>query len=250
MKGWTKTGLCATALLSVSPAWADHKVYSPIVEEGVFEFETRGHRTFDTKKDKNNEQVQRFELGGTFTPWWHTAFFGAVAKEPGGNPRFETEAWENIFQLTPQGKYWLDVGLYAEYAKSLRGRGSPDEIEFKLLLEKDVWPLVLTANLNFDREIGRNSGKGIGFEYAARARYPWRPYLQFGIEAFGEPGRFTGFERISAQRHQVGPTVLGKFHIPGLRGVFGYDVSYLFGLTPGSPKGTLRWELEYEIPFY
>jgi hypothetical protein len=132
----------------------------------------------------------------------------------------------------------------------LRGRTSPDEIELKLLLEKDVSPLVLTLNVNFAREIGRNSGKGVAFEYAARARYPWQPELQFGVEAFGEPGRLTGFERLSEQEHQIGPVVLGKFHLPGVRGVFGYNAGYLFGLTPGTPQGTAKVELEWEVPFY
>lgn len=249
MRKWG-CGLCGAAVLFAAPAFADHKVYSPIVEEGVVEFETRNHRTFDSSKGRNNEQKHKFELGAGLTSWWHTAFFGEVEKEAQGNARFQAEAWENIFQLTPQGKYWLDVGIYTEYARSLRGRNSPDEFEFKLLLEKEIDPLVITANLVFNREIGRNSGKGVGFEYAARARYPWKPEIQFGIEAFGEPGRFTGFERISDQEHQIGPVVLGKFHIPGFRGVFGYNAGYLFGLTPGTPQGTAKVELEWEIPFY
>jgi hypothetical protein len=28
-----------------------------------------------------------------------------------------------------------------------------------------------------------------------------------------------------------------------------YEVGYLFGLTQATPRGTIRWRLEYEIPF-
>jgi hypothetical protein len=28
-----------------------------------------------------------------------------------------------------------------------------------------------------------------------------------------------------------------------------YEVGYLFGLTQATPSGTVRWRLEYEIPF-
>ena len=243
-------GLCGAAVLFSAVAFADHKVYSPIVEEGVVEFEARAHRTVDSSKDKDAAQAQKYELGVGLTSWWHSAVFGKLEKEPQGKLTYQATAWENIFQLTPQGKYWLDLGLYAEYAKSGRGRNSPDEAEFKLLLEKEINPLVITANLVFNRDIGRNSGKGVGFEYAARIQYPWRPEINFGVEAYGEPGRFTGFEPISEQGHQIGPVVLGKFHVPGVRGVFVYNAGYLFGLTPGTPQGTAKVELEWEIPFY
>src|SRR5205823_14094093 len=207
------------AVMSASPVRADHKVYSPIVEEGVLEFEARGHRTLDSRGDKNDQQTHIYEVAYGVNSWWYTSLFGVLNKEPGKNFRHGATAWENIFQLTPQGKYWVDVGLYLEYRKSHLS-GEPSEFETKLLLEKDVDPLVLTANLVFNREIGSNSGKGVGFEYAVRAKYPWKREIQFGIEAFGEPGRLTGFEPISAQQHAVGPVMLGKFSFDGVPGVF------------------------------
>lgn len=47
----------------------------------------------------------------------------------------------------------------------------------------------------------------------------------------------------------MGPVILGKFNVGGVPGVFKYNVGYLFGVTRGSPKGTAKWEFEYEIPF-
>jgi len=248
VKVCTGLALCGATLLSTVPAWADHKVYSPIVEQGILEFEARGHRAVDSAADKNDQQTQVYEVGYGVNSWWSTALFGQLNKEPQQDFRYGATAWENIFQLTPQGKYWADVGLYVEYRKSHLS-SEPDEFETKLLLEKEVNPLVLTANLIFNREIGNGAGKGVGFEYAVRANYPWTRGLQFGVEAFGEPGRLTGFEQVSAQEHMLGPVISGKFNVGNLPGAFGYNVGYLFGLTPGSPKGTAKWELEYEIPF-
>lgn len=238
---------CGAALLSIKPARADHKVYSPIVEEGVLELEARGHRTVDGSADKDDEQTHKYEIGYGVNSWWFTALFAKINKEPQADFRYNVTAWENIFQLTPQGKYWADVGLYVEYARSSL-RNQPDEFEFKLLLEKDV-SLVLTANLVFNRDIGNNAGKGVGFEYALRVNYPWRRGIQFGIEAFGEPGRLTGFDNLADQQHLVGPVVSGKFHIGNIPGSFVYEAGYLFGATSGSPKGTAKWLLEYEVPF-
>jgi hypothetical protein len=239
------------ALLAASaavPALADHKVYSPYVEQGVMELEMRGDRTFDRSSDRNNAQTQIYELGYGVNSWWSTSFFGLVNKDPGADFRYAATAWENIFQLTEPGQYFVDVGLYAEYRKSHLAT-EPDEVETKLLLQKDVGPLAVTANLIFNRNIGNGAGKGVGFEYAMRANYPWKRELQFNLEAYGEPGRLTGFEEGSAQQHVLGPVLSGKFNVAGLRGNILYQAGYLFGLTSGSPQGTLKWLVEYELPF-
>ena len=239
--------LGGAALLAAAPARADHKVYSPYVEEGVLELEMRGHRTFDRSADKDDQQTHKYELGYGVTDWWHAAVFGRIDKEPGEDFRYTATALENIFQLTEPGQYWADVGLYFEYSKS-HIAAEPDELEAKLLLQKDVGPLVLTTNLIFNREIGNGAGKGVGFEYAARVNYPWKREVQFAVEAFGEPGRLTGFEATSAQDHVLGPVLLGKFNVGGIPGVFGYEAGYLFGLTDASARGTFKWLLEWEIP--
>ena len=28
-----------------------------------------------------------------------------------------------------------------------------------------------------------------------------------------------------------------------------YELGYLFGVTPATPRGAIRWNFEYEIPF-
>jgi hypothetical protein len=224
------------------------KVYSPYVEPGILELEARGRRTVDNRPDQDNAQQQKYELGYGVTSWWHTAIFGEVEKEPGADPRYTATAWENIFQLTEPGKYWADFGLYVEYAHSHLAR-VPDELETKLLVEKSVDPFTVTANLIFNREIGSDAGKGVGFEYALRVGYPWLRWLEPGIEAYGEPGRLTGFAATREQEHIVGPVLKGKVNIAGLPGVFVYEAGYLFGVTDASPRGTAKWLIEYEVPF-
>jgi hypothetical protein len=240
--------LYAVVSMVAPPALADHKVYSPYVEEDILEFEARGHRSVNPAPEKDGQQTHKYEFAYGVNSWWQMSIFSKLKKDPGGRLDYDATAWENIFQLAPQGKYWVDVGVYAEYTRAAKS-ADPDEIEFKLLLEKDVDPFVFTTNLIFNRDIGRNAGKGVGFEYAVRARYPWERGIEFGVEAFGEPGRLTGFPATSDQEHVIGPVILGKFNVNDVPGVFKYNVGYLFGLTPGSPKGTAKWEFEYEIPF-
>jgi hypothetical protein len=233
--------------LGLSPAMAQ-EIHSPTVEEGVLELEVFGTRTVDRDRDKNNEQKHKFEISYGINAWWQSEIEAIVKKEPGGKLKYDATEWENIFQLTPQGKYWLDAGLLFAYERPIK-HDDPDAVELGVLLQKDVGPLVFVTNTIFSRKIGQNAGKGIGFEYGAAARYPWRREVQFAIEAFGEPGRLTGFEKFSDQEHMIGPFVLGKLNIGRLPGVFKYEVGYLFGLTRGTPDGTVKWTVEYEIPF-
>ena len=239
--------LCAVFLLP-RPGLADFDIDSPTVEEGVLELELFGQRSFDNRSDKNNEQQHKFEIEYGVNSWWQTGIETKVNKEPGSKLKYDATSWENIIQLTPQGKYWLDLGLKLEYEHPVR-HADPDEIETKLLLEKEIDPLVVTANLIFSRSLGQNAGKGLEFGYALRAKYPWKRELQFGVEAFGEPGRLTGFEPLSEQEHVIGPVVLGKFNVASVPGSFNYTAGYLFGLTSGTAKGTVKWKFEYEIPF-
>jgi hypothetical protein len=228
------------------PAFADHYIYSLVVEEGVLELETRLHRDVDHSSEKDDAQTQIYEIAYGVNSWWHTALFANLDKQPAESLKYSATAWENIFQLTPQGKYWLDAGFYLEYARATRDQ--PDEIETKLLLEKTVYPLVLTTNLIFNRQIGRNAETGTGFEYASRVNWPWKREVQFGVEAFGEPGRFADFNKVTDQHHVVGPVASGRFNIPGVTGNFGYQAGYLFGITAASPQGEVKGTLEYEIP--
>lgn len=250
MMGRAGAAAVGAAMMAIAhPAAAiEDKVYSPDVDYGVLEFEARGHRTVDSRGDRDNEQEHRYELGYGVTDWWQTVLVAHPVKEPEGDLRYGFTAWENIFRLTDPGKYWADVGLYFEYSKSHLAR-EPDEFEMKVLIEKDVEPFVVTTNLIFNREIGDNSGKGVGFEYAFRINYPWKKELQFAIEAFGEPGRLTGFDPTDQQQHILGPVLLGEFNLGSVPGKLGWQAGYLFGLTGGSPQGTVKWMLEYEVPF-
>ena len=244
------SALPAAALMvaAAGTAHAEHKVYSPTVEEGVLEIEARVHRTIDSNPEKDDGQGHKYELGYGLTSWWHTAVFAQLEKDPQADTRYSATAWENIFQLTSPDDYWVGTGLYLEYARGAH-RGGPDELEGKLLLEtQQLAPFVFTTNLILNKEFRDNAETGTGFEYAVRIRYPWLRALELNVEAYGEPGKIGRFDSTSEQEHVVGPVLSGKFNIPGITGVFGYEAGYLFGVTSASPAGTVKALLEYEVP--
>ena len=154
--------------------------------------------------------------------------------------------WENIFQLTEAGQYWLDLGAYVEYAKGLE-HGDDQALEWKVLLEKSVGPWVAVANPIFAKPFGEDAG-GVEFEYAWGTYYRWMPLLEPGFEAYGGVGEITNAQPLAQQEHLLGLDVRGVFTFDNA-GRLKYNLGYLFGLTEGTPDGVFKFELEYEVRF-
>jgi high-affinity iron transporter len=236
--------IAAGGLLAVPPrAGAAHIVYSPVVEEGEVAVELRGHHDFDSRDAIDGGQ--QFKLDFEYTPnaWWRTELVGEWEKEPDESLEATEIAWENVFQLTPQGKYWMDFGVLAEYAYSLEDDGE-DALELGLLGEKQFASTVLTANLIFEREFA--SGADTEMEYAARYRWRMSQAFEPGVEFYGDLGDWGDNGSFSSNEHQAGPSVLGKLGT-GTHSAFKYEAAVLFGLTSDSPDTTFRFLLEYEF---
>ena len=246
------TALCAAIALStigMREATAGFKVYSPYVEYHEWEFEFRGNTSFDDDGDKDGAQGYIYELAYSPTTYWHTALFLEQAHEPGDFLRSTEFAWENIFQLTEPGQYWLDVGAYIEYSKGLRHSGD-HALEWKVLLEKSIGKWTFTANPIFVQKFPAADGEnpGVEFEYAWGTHYRLMPEFEPGFEAFGGVGELTHANSLPEQEHLIGPSVRGRVGL-GANSKLRYNLGYLVGLTDAAPDGTFKFELEYEFRF-
>jgi hypothetical protein len=236
--------ILAIFYLGLQCGQADPKIYSPIVKGGELAVEIRGNTTIDNDSDKGGSQRHVFELEYGLTDWWKTAIVARLDEPVAGSLKYDSTAWENIFQLTEQGQYWLDAGVYLEY-KLADESGVPDKLESKLLLEKQVVGFVNTLNLTFEKEIGAHREESVEFEYAWRTRKKVTDDMELGIEAFGELGEIENTKSLEDQTHRIGPVFyheieIGEFEIE-------YSLAWLFGLTEASPDNTFRWQIE--IPF-
>jgi hypothetical protein len=239
--------LVLAALLGTVPALAAHKVYSPTVEPGEFELELRGHTTFDSDPAKDDFQKYKLEAGYGVAERWFSVLGTTLVKDGAGNSLQNEEwFWENIIQLTEQGRYWLDAGLYLELAVP-NDSSAPKEIETKLLLEKTVGKFQHTANLVFVREVGNGAPSTTAFEYAWRSRYFVSPAIQPGIEIYGEMGEFGHVLPSDQQDHRAGPVLSGMLAAGRQGAKWKYEVGYLVGLSDAAPSGTLKFNLEYEF---
>lgn len=224
-------------------AFATKKVYSPLVEQGELEFEWRGGYEIDESDSKDGKQKQKYALGYGATDWWFTELYGEIEREPNQNEfDFTAIEWENRFQLTEQGQYWLDVGLYFAYETTVKDK-TADKIEGKILLEKSIGDFTHTANIIFEQQIGGGAEDEIESGLAWASRYRWTQYFEPGVEWYSNFGELKEHQAYAQQKHQVGPAFYGKI------GSVKYDIGYLFGLTDSAPEGTLKWILEYERHF-
>jgi high-affinity iron transporter len=238
--------LVLVACLATLPAprvEAAHTVYSPIVEQGELAVELRSHRDFDSRAEVDGSQQLKAEFEYTPTSFWRAELLGEWEQDGGGSLAATEVAWENVFQLTPQGKYWLDLGLVAEYAHSLEHDGN-DALELGLLAEKQFERTVLTANFLAEREFA--GGAETALEYAARYRWRLAEAFEPGVELYGELGDWGDNGSFESHEHQFGPSLLGKFRTTG-RSAWKYEAAVLFGLTQESPDTTVRLQLEYEF---
>lgn len=234
------TFLAATSL-SISDAEASRMVYSPRVEEGMIEMEYRGQYDIDERASEDAFQKHKFAIGYGFTNWWAAELYAVVEREATGNWIYDETEWENRFQFTEQGEYFVDVGALVEYVHKTENRA--DKIEAFLLLEKQIARTVHTANLGFEQEVDSNATGGPEPVAALRSMYLLNPHYNPGIEYYGEFNKIGNHGTLSEQHHRAGPALYGDI-APG----WSYEIGWLFGLTQATEDHSLKFILEYEFP--
>ncbi len=234
---------CAPAL----PASAALRVYSPYVEEGEAEIETQFDATADHRPTKTGAYTANISVGYGVTSFWKAEVEGQWKRDPQGGMTFDSTSFENVFQVTEQGKYDVDVGFFAEI-ETVRKRGDHNSITLGPIFRKEFGSNVTTVNFLFTHELGNRSAAGATFETRVQSLWPITDALQGGIEAYWQPGRLGAFPGVNTQGLRSGPALAGDWRVPGL-GKLKYELGYLVGITANAPQGTLRGVLEYEFRF-
>jgi hypothetical protein len=235
----------ALAVLAVPAARADDlKIRSPIIDFHELEFENN----FTIGQSKN--AVHELEYG--VTQWFKPGVEAELAADPGHGFHYDATALEGFFQLAPQGKYWADLGLFAEYEQTAR-RGDPRSLTFGPLVQKEARLFGLstlnTVNLLFVKDMGAGSIGPPSFLVAAQSRIRRDPYCEPGFEYYGA---ITLGAHGPAPQHRVGPSFAGRvgFRTLGIDAPGGirYDAAYLRGLTHDTDANTVRVRVEFELP--
>ena len=242
--------LVSAGLALAHAARADFTIHAPIVEYQEFEVEHNGSYTFDPNPGNKHNETGTLELGYGVLPWWGTELEFAWSRTAGDPPRRLDEInWENTFELTDQGAYWLDPGIFAEIGKSTRV-GNANHFEIGPTLQKEWGNTVHVLNLFLAHGFGPNNDtKSVDFNYAWQSLWTFRKELKPGFEIFGDAGELDRVRGIRDQQLRAGPVVYGKVDLGPSLGELKYGLGYLFGLTHATEKGALKWNLEWEKVF-
>jgi hypothetical protein len=222
----------------------DLKVYSPIVEKGEFGFEVLGNTTIDGNDELGGFQYHEFEFEYGVTDWWASSVTNSLIKAPDGSLKYNVFGWENTFQFTEQGKYWLDFGVHIELEFDDENEES-DQAEIRLMFRKEVENTEHILNLNFEQQFGSQAEESLELEYIWRTKVRVAEHTEVGFEAFGALGEVKNVEPLDEQEHIMGPAYYYEFEIGEVE--VESHLVWLFGLTEASADNTFRWQLEFEF---
>jgi hypothetical protein len=232
--------LACTVAASFAFAGPADKVYTIKVEKGETEIEFRsGYQSFDGGP---NEYASVIDVGYGVTNRWKTELVLEYEGETGEGGQLEAWEWENIIVLTEQGKYWLDLGLFAEYEHPFSG--GPDEIKIGPMLQKDIGSTVANLNLLFEREIGSGAGNETELDYSWQVKWRGNQALEWGVQGFGGLGELGDLG--GGDKHSLGPALFGVRRLASGNKI-AYDAAVLTGVNGAAPDSTLRFEIEYEM---
>ncbi len=240
--------ILAVLAASTSASYAAEKLYSPYVEKGELELEYFGSRSNDGDPAKDNGQQHQFSVGYGVNDWWHAEVYTKYAREPQGETKLDKYEFENIFQLTEPGEYWVDVGAALDYEYTPQ-RGHPDTVETRLLLAKDLGLTSHVLNIILEKDVGAGPKAGLEAGGIWSSRYRLSPYFQPGFEINSTLGEIRHTGSFDAQDHYAGPMAYGKIplNLPGTADGIKYRIGYLFGVSRAASNGEAVAQLEYEI---
>jgi hypothetical protein len=245
--------LLAALMVGPAPARAEFKLFYPVIDYREIEIEHNGDTTFDrAKSGKSNNQSYTNEIEIGATTFWKVGLEAETAAPSGQNFRYEATTVENFFQLTPQGKYWADLGFFAEYSHAA-SRAGADSITLGPMVQKEIGDIfgqdtLHTLDLFFSKEVGRNRTDVTPLILAWQSRVRLHPQFEPGIEVYSVIDDLASPGKFADQQHRLGPMFAGIYPLSRL-GNIRYEAGYLFGLTRAAERGAVRWRLEYEIPF-
>lgn len=209
--GLLSVGLALTALIVAAPPAAvadprlDEKVYSPYVEKGEVEFESRVGVELGGQLGGATTTFLEAEYG--VSDRLSLSLIGRLARDASGPLSLNAIGVEGVFYAGQIPVVGIDTGVYLEYAQGLQGGESVGEA--KLLLAKTAGRFQGLFNFIVERPLGVPAGEGYA-DYGYAASLTWRTVgtLRLGLEAFGDLGSDRAF--LGRQGAYVGPQLKWK----------------------------------------
>ena len=237
--------LAAAVLLCPFPANAGPAdyVYSPAVEYGEKEID---FKLGSAKKDEDpRESAASVGFGWGAKEWWFTEVYLKYKRENGEGTKYDAIEWENKFQFGTPGEYPIDLGFLIEVERP-RNHAEGWEVKWGPLLQTEFGKIQLNGNLLFQRSYRAEQASDTNFLYQWQAKYRWRPEFEFGLQGFGEMGKWNDWAPSEERIHKIGPAIFGKLR-SGSNQVIKYNAAWLLKASTAAPDHTFRMQIEYEF---
>ena len=154
-----------------------------------------------------------------------------------------TKAVMLYYQLFQKNLLPVDLALYAEYKLPRKGYKESEEIEFKLIMEKDIKYHRIILNPTFEKKIsGEDVTEGVEFILNGAYTYVKNTKFQPRLEYYSKMGELYDMPSYSEQKNYIFPSFdlfFGKY------GQFRWHAGLGFGLTNPADnvivKSILSW---------
>lgn len=220
-------------------------VYTPTIERGELELDVK--YGVASSSAGTRPQAGSIGLGYGVTEHWFTEAYLTQKQDALG--RSDYVEWENRFLLLSAAEFPFDVGFITEIEMPIT-QGASRELRVGTLFQGHIEKWQWNSNVIFERvfsgtdEYGVAQAVNLGYQW--QVHYPLAQAFQWGVQGFGEVGKWNEWYKSNAQNHRMGPAVFGKLRLSETDAIK-YNATCLFGLTSASPNATLRMQLEYEL---
>jgi hypothetical protein len=218
-------------------------VYTPAVTYGEREIDFKTGAWKKTGEDRLGASSIGFGYG--VTQHWFTEIYQKYERTGGQGLHIDAWEWENKFQLTETGQYPVDVGMLIEIEHP-KDRSEGNELRFGPLFQTEAGKFQYNGNLLFERHYGADSPQRMELGYQWQAKYRWQPQFEFGLQGFGDLGKWNHWDPSDQRSHRLGPAVFGKIAL-GNHQALRYNAAWLVGASTNAPNHNLRFQLEYEF---
>ena len=244
MKPLAPSALLAVLLtpLTTAAGPADY-IYTPDVEYGEKEIDFKAGTA--RKGDLARESASSIGFGYGAKEWWFTEIYVKQVRENGEGTKLDAIEWENKFQLTQPGEHPVDIGILLEIERP-RDHGEGWETKFGPLFQTDIGKVQLNGNTLMQRNYRADGPAETNLLYQWQAKYRWMRECEFGVQGFGEMGKWNHWAPPNERTHRAGPAAFGKLPL-GNGQAIKYNAALLFAVAKAAPDHTFRMQIEYEF---
>ena len=236
----TLTIICLTT--AVASASTTGSVGSAAVNKGETKAEARfGFSEADENSSQDERFRSRFQIDHGFTDWYAARIVVQQDDRKGDSYEHDGFTFTNRFQLLQEDAHGLDFGTRLSYTLK-DGDKKPDSIDVGFYEKFTVNQYEVRLNQLFAHDVGEDASDGVEAELRFQTTRKINDKHRLGLESYHDFGNLTELAGYSAQSHQIGPVLKGKFGEG-----FGYETGYRAGISEGAPDHNFKLFLSHSF---